>query len=126
MIYEGFIADGISAKLGCGNAATYNMMRDTKLNIKTIRRMKREGVTLAKVLEKVDWSFIQKRDANIAKAAANGTEALRKYKEQQKAPENNDIAEIRRMITEIYDYITKPQDKVASGIAPYFSAFRKP
>jgi hypothetical protein len=117
LAYKGYTAEGIQDIVGKNAANVNNILQETKIGFKAIRQMKRDGVTLAQIMSGIDWSFLERK----AESRAKQCEKMRQAK-LQPAPSNNDIAEIKAMLTEIYEALTSPKaapslmSKVANGV----------
>ena len=117
MAYDGYTADGIGSVTGRSASNISTMFCEIKLYFKDIRAAKREGKTLAEIMSAVDWSFLDKKAKNLASRPQNV-----KGKSKKLETSNQDIAEIKSMLTEIYEAMTSPKaapslmSKVANGV----------
>jgi len=118
LAYKGYTGEGIQAVNGKHPNSTSKMFGEMGLSFSIIRRKKRDGATLAQIMDGVDWSFLDKKEQTIAKKC----EIMRQARSKTSSATNRDIAEIKAMLTEIYEALTSPKaapslmSKVANGV----------
>lgn len=113
MAYDGYTAEGISGATKRSASAISGMLFEMGLTFKEIRAAKRSGQGIANIIASVDWSFVAKKEYGRQKSAKSGAANLQKARASASSIES-DIAEIKRMVNDIYDAITKP------GVKPGF------
>ena len=104
LIYDGYTAEGVSAVIGKSPPNISSMLGEVKLLFKSIRAAKSDGKTLGAVLNLVDWTFLDKKAAAYASRGKN----LKKPTAEKSASLAKEIAEIKTMVTEIYNALTAP------------------
>jgi len=117
MAYKGYTAEGIQDVNGKHPSCQSKMLQEAELSFTKVRALKRKHWSLEQIMGNVDWSFLDRK----AESRAKQCEEMRQAK-LQPAPSNNDIAEIKAMLTEIYEALTSPKaapslmSKVANGV----------
>lgn len=104
LAYSGFTGMLINEKMG--NKYASSNLRTLGLDLATIRKRRREGVSLDVVLEGIDWAFLKAKEER--RREANRMIAPRVKTAKSRAKFAGDLEEILPLLREIHAVLCKP------------------
>jgi hypothetical protein len=102
MAFDGMLVESIARKIDVDKTLVTTMLKDTGHSIVAIRE-KARNMTPSAFLDSIDWGFL---DEQAKKRSATAAKIWRTRHANQPAKPADDIAEIKRMVTDIYDALT--------------------